>query len=356
METTQELPYLGVRYGIGFRRCNLDCPYCFAEWRSRMDQLDVPRFHAILEGIEKLPGRISLRFGIGGEAFICPPFLDKVIELSHKDGPIKTMSWSSNIQADWDKVIHPFLDAVDTSKIGMGCTLHDTVIEDIDLFFDKASRIKEAGVEVYIGYVALPGRIDHLRGYKKRADDLGIPLLLNPYAQPRNPDYPSLDERTFRYEKEEARDLAEVFGSTHVHQLTVERAPTLGMRCSAGKQYLVIHADGNVFACDRIPEPMGNILEGPIQLQDSDTTCPRRHCWCPNENQALRIVDRKYLRNGRTLRVIEPKPESTPAILRQGYNDRLGPFAYRILRSPKTAKTLLRAAVGAASKARPFRV
>lgn len=356
MKDTDDLPYLGVRYGIGFRRCNLDCPYCFAEWRSRMDQLDVPRFHAILEGIEKLPGRISLRFGIGGEAFICPPFLDKVIELSHKDGPIKTMSWSSNIQADWDRTIHPFLEAVDTSRIGMGCTLHDTVIDDIDLFFDKASWIKEAGVEVYIGYVALPGRIDLLRGYKKRADDLGIPLLLNPYAQPQSAEFPTLNERAYRYGKEEARDLEEVFGSAHVHKLTVDRAPTLGMRCSAGKQYIVIHADGNVNPCDQYHKPMGNIMRDTIRLQDSDTICPRRHCWCPNENQALRIVDRKYHRNGRTLRMVEPKPESTAKVLGQGYNDQLGPFAYRIMRSPGTAKRLLKAAGKAAKKAAPLRV
>lgn len=336
---------LGVRYGIGFRRCNLDCPYCFAEWRQKMDVLDVDRFHAILERIEALAPRISLRFGIGGEAFICPPFLDKVVELSHKDGPIRSMSWSSNIQADWDRTIAPFLDRVDTSRIGMGCTLHDTVIDDIDLFFRKAKRIQESGVEVYIGYVALPGRVELLREYKARADGLGIPLLLNPYAEAADGKR-NLDDRAHDYHPQEVEDLRELFGSDHVHKLTVEQAPTLGMRCSAGSRYIVVHPNGDVLACDRMAEPMGNLLEGEIRLLDRDIRCPFRHCWCPNENQALRIVDRKYRRTGRTLRVLEPRPGLTPEQLRAGYNDRLTNFAYRVLRSPRTAKRLLRGLQG----------
>ncbi|MHC4823884.1 MAG: radical SAM protein [Planctomycetota bacterium] len=330
----QEPPLLGIRYGIGFRRCNLDCPYCVAEWRKRRDMLDVDIFHAILDEIEKIPRSINLRFGIGGEAFICPPFLEKVIELSHKDGPIKTMSFSSNIQADWDTVIHPFLDRVDTSKLGMGATLHDKVIDDVELFFEKARRIRESGVELYIGYVALPGCMDLLREYKLRADDIGAPFLVNPYVTPEQMQGSYNKRGIGVYTKEEERELADLLGSTHVYQMTIQRSPTFGMRCSAGKDYLVIHSDGGVFACNREHQSKGNILDGPIALQEKDTICPFLHCWCPNENQALRIVDRKYLRNGRTLRVIQPKPGLTSSQLTSGYSNRFGSFAFRLLRSP----------------------
>ena len=58
--------------------------------------------------------------------------------------------------------------------------MHDLVIEDIDMFFKKVKIIKESGVLVYVTYVAAPHLISRIKEYKRRGEDIGVPLIMNP--------------------------------------------------------------------------------------------------------------------------------------------------------------------------------
>lgn len=319
--------YLGIRYFMGYYKCNLKCPYCIASYdREQKLPFDLDKFINIINKIKKLPYSVCLRIGTGGEFFTSPEILGVIRDICNEENNIFGVSFSSNIYADWEKVIKPFVESVNTSKLGMGCTLHDTVIKDVDPFFEKVKHLKESGILLYVGHVALPQRIDLIKQYKQRCQDIGVPLLLNALigkvggAEGYDPDltYPR------DYTAGELKRLKRLWGTPHGYKLLVEACSTRGMSCSAGKNYIFIDSDGNVFPCSAIKSSMGNILNGNVSFQENDTTCPVSTCWCGNENQALRIVDKYYDRT-RTLRLFYPKENMPEKTLYKGYNPSIYP-------------------------------
>ncbi|HTY13925.1 MAG TPA: SPASM domain-containing protein [Candidatus Omnitrophota bacterium] len=315
------LPYLGIRYQVRYHKCNLKCPYCIVSWDKQDNLFDNTTFTNVIEKIKDLPHRISLRIGIGGEIFTSQQLMDGIRNICNTPSNIANVSFSTNLAADWEKVIGPFFSSIDTGRIGIGCTLHDTVISDIDGFFDKVKRIKELGAELYVGYVAVPGRIDRIARYKKICDDIGVPLIMNGLvgkllgAQAADPslEYPR------DYTSNEISELKVLWDTPHSFKLLIESCRTQGMECSAGHNYVYINHNGDVFPCAHIKNSLGNILKDRIALRTEDTICPNPTCWCGNENQALRIVDRNYDRS-RTLRIFHPKKEVPYEHLYDGYN------------------------------------
>jgi len=322
----QQLPYLGIRHQIGYHRCNLNCPYCIAKWRDRKPTFDLDTFQKILGRIEKLPYRVCLQIGVGGEIFTSPEILRVVTDVCNRDSNIFGVGFATNLYASWEQSIGPFIESANTTKLGIRCTLHDTVIEDIDLFFEKVARLKQRGVMVSVGYVALPQRIGFIREYKRRCERLGVPLVMNALVGSLKGLEGVDPKRVYPrdYTAEELRELRELWDTPHSYKLLVEAARTRGMTCSAGKNYIHIDRNGDVYPCSEmkkvIRKPfMGNILRGPIRFQTDDTVCPMDVCWCGSENQALRIVDQYYNRT-RTLRIFTPKEGIPEEKLYQGYN------------------------------------
>jgi Iron-sulfur cluster-binding domain len=318
---TGPLPYLGVRYQIKYFKCNMQCPYCIADWAKQKYAFDLDRFTAIVKEIFKLPYRVCLRIGVGGEIFTSAEILQVIKSICNEDNNISGLSFSTNLQADWKTIIEPFLKATNTNKLGIGCTLHDSVIENINLFFEKVGRLKESGVTPYVGYVALPQRIRYMREYKQRCFKLGVPFIMNALigrvrgVEGANPNliYPR------DYTPQELEELKELWDTPHSYQMLVEACNTRGMTCSAGKNYVYIDSDGNVFPCNNIGSSMGNILETGIDFRSQDTICPADICWCGNENQALRIVDKLYYRT-KVLRIFYPKKDVPLSGMYEDYN------------------------------------
>lgn len=318
---TVNLPYLGIRFQIRYHKCNLACPYCIAHWKENENHFDLGRFTAIIDKIKELPYRVCLRIGIGGEIFTSREIPAAIRSICNEENNIFGVSFSSNLNADWDKVIAPFIGSVDTSRLGMGCTLHDTVIDDIDGFFEKVKRLKDSGVLLYVGYVALPGRIEFLKKYKRRCDDIGVPMLLNQLeGKLIGVESADLDLHYPRdYTLREIKELRELWGTPHSYKILLESCRTRGMACSAGKNYIYMGFDGQVRPCGPIQSSLGNILTDEISFQENDTICPMERCPCGNENQALRIVDKHYHRT-RTLRIYYPKKDISAKLLYKGYN------------------------------------
>ncbi len=317
----QEVPYLGVRYMIRYHVCNLKCPYCIARGDEKAYRFDHVRFNSMIDRLMELPYRICLRFGIGGEPYTSPDFLDGVKRICNTQNNIFGVSFSTNLVADWDRIIGPFIQSVDTSRLGMGCTLHDMVIDDVDGFFAKVGKLKKAGVLVYVGLVAIPGRLHLIRRYWEICRDLEVPLIMNGLLGRMQGEgseqYPG--EYPMSYTCEELAELRELWDSPHSYQILLESSTTRGMDCSAGRNYVYVNHDGDVFPCAQIKSSIGNLLRKDVRFQEEDTICPMQSCWCGNENQALRIIDRNYDRT-RTLRIFTPKAGLRSSDLYEGYN------------------------------------
>ncbi len=274
-----------------------------------------------MERIRALPFPLSFHLGMEGEVFTSREILDETRVMCLATKNVQSVNFISNIYADWDRVIKPFLDSIDTRRLGMGCTLHDTVIRDVDGFFDKAKRIAEAGVAVYITCVALPGSIRMMEEYKRRSEEIGVAFVPNILIGR----LPGDEEKSYPrdYTEGERRVLKDLWDTPHGYKLLVEACSPAGMPCSAGRHYIYVNHDGTVFPCSRIRRPMGNVLRDTLRLQDEDTICSSNRCWCGNQNQALRIVDERYTRT-QNIRILIPNPSLRREDLYSGYGPRIG--------------------------------
>ncbi len=320
-----------IRWQVRFTKCNLKCPYCIAEWPKRKVEFDSQKFFRCVEVLKKAEEKIVLRIGVEGEFFLSEELQQGVIELSKSDS-ILGVSFSSNLQADWS-CMNDFFERVNLKKLGMGCTLHDTVINNIEDFFEKVKRINDMGVLIYVGYVAIPNRFEKIKEYKKRLDDMGVPFILNElngeYNGKTYPDAYTQSERNF---------LKEVFFSHHYYRMLVERDSPKGKACGAGEDYFYIDHKGDIYKCgvDKYPEwtlfekvaykinrsfgkkmvekriikeKIGNLLDGFPELSLNYRICPHSVCACGNEVQAMKCVDINFYRT-RTLRIIYPRLNS----------------------------------------------
>lgn len=318
-----QLPYLSIRYEINYWKCNLNCPYCIVKSGRPADYtFNMEHFRAGLLRIKALPYRICLHFGFRGEVFTSGEILEEIRQLCNEENNLFGVSFLSNIQADWEKVIQPFLNSVNTAKLGMGCTLHDSVITDIDGFFDKVEKINASGVKMYVTYVALPDKIQKIREYKERCESIGVPLIINSLIgkysgiQGLDPEkiYPDA------YTEEEKSLLKPLWDTPHSYKLLVEACSPRGMSCAAGRNYLYIDPDGNVFPCNKMRDKfLGNIVRDEIQFMENDSICESDRCLCGNQNQALRIVDKYYTRT-RNIRIFHPRNDVQTDQLYIGYN------------------------------------
>ncbi|MCX7830701.1 MAG: hypothetical protein N2445_06550 [Acidobacteria bacterium] len=319
---------LKIRWQVRFTKCNLKCPYCIAVWTKRKVEFSPTLFFSGIDAIKKSSHKIVLRIGVEGEFFLSEDLQMGVSELSKSDN-VLGVSFSSNLQADWN-VMESFFNNTNLQKLGMGCTLHDTVIENIDDFFDKVKRINDMGVLIYVGYVAIPDRFDKIKEYKKRLDEIGVPFILNElsgeYGGKIYPESYTQDEKDF---------LKENFFSHHYYRMLVERDSPKGKACGAGEDYIYIDHKGDIYKCgvDKNPKwkisekfvskiskewgealvnkrieknKIGNIKDGIPALSSNYRVCPHSVCACGNEVQAMKCVDINFYRT-RTLRIIYPK-------------------------------------------------
>jgi MoaA/NifB/PqqE/SkfB family radical SAM enzyme len=324
------LPVLRVRWIVEFTKCSLKCPYCIVEWTKRPLDFNPVRYNKILDRLLQQPNRLVIRLGVNGEIFLSPELQEGVIRLSHHP-KVEGVSFSTNLIAS-DKHVAAMLDRADVTKLGMGCTLHDTQLTDeqIEGFFRRVKMVQERGVLIFVGYVAKPDRFEHMKRYKERLDAMGVPFISNEYnGAIEHVPYPEA------YTPAQREELREYLWADHYYDMLVERKSPRGRLCTAGHQYVYINNDGDMFACGmerNLPwtvwqklarrvskdwpaemqrrrvsrRSLGNILEKDVPLSDRPSVCPHDSCTCGIEAQAFYQVGKDYHRT-RTLRVIYPK-------------------------------------------------
>ena len=101
---------LKIRWQVRFSKCNLNCPYCIAEWTKRKVEFNPELFFKGIDVIKSLNQKVVLRIGVEGEFFLSDDLQKGVIDLSHSEN-IVGVSFSSNLQADW-KTMSNFFEKV----------------------------------------------------------------------------------------------------------------------------------------------------------------------------------------------------------------------------------------------------
>ncbi len=327
---SEPLPILSVRWQLKFTKCSLKCPYCIAEWTKRPVEFRADLFTRIIDRLLAQPYRLVIRLGVEGEIFLSPEIQEGVVRLSHHP-KVEGVSFSTNMMAS-DEKVSAFLDRADCSKLGMGCTLHDTQItpEQVEGFFRRIEMIQKRGVLLFVGYVAKPDCFEQMRRYKDRLDTMGVPFISNEYNGAfEHVPYPEA------YTPQQRQELPKFLWADHYYRMLVERENPKGKPCQAGHRYIYIGSDGKILRCGMernlpwtlaqklawrvnkdwpakmqqariLKRSLGNILTDDLTLDATPGPCPHTSCTCGNEAQAFDAVGKEYHRT-RTLRVIYPK-------------------------------------------------
>lgn len=318
--------YLAICYLSSHAACNLACPYCIGSWKPAPDAAGDAAPRAVLDRIQAIPRPVNLILAQWGEFFTSRPLMLEATRLCNAPGNLVGVSILTNLQAGWDRTIRPFVEGLDTTRLAMGCTLHDRVItvRDVDRFFEKAGRLRERGVLVYVNYI-LSGSdgIARARAHKSRCKALGVPLTLMPLFPskpgPGDPEAPDFFRGMMSWSAEDLREIEPLCDSPHTYRMYFDARTPLGMSCGAGRDYLYIDAAGDVFpCCGQRDSPLGNILREEIAFRAKDAVCSRVFCLRPYEMSALRIVDHRYIRD-RDFRLIRPREGIPAEALAAGY-------------------------------------
>ncbi len=319
-------PYLAICYLTSHAACNLSCPYCIGSWKPAPGAAGDAAPRAVLDRVQAIPRPVNLILTQWGEFFTSRPLMEETTRLCNAPGNLVGVSVLTNLQAGWDRTIRPFVEGLDTTRLAMGCTLHDRVItaRDVDRFFEKAGRLRERGVLVYVNYILSgPDGIARARAHKSRCEALGVPLTLMPLfpSKPGAGDPGSAD--FFRgmtsWSAGELREIEPLCDSPHTYRTYFDARTPLGMRCGAGRDYLYIDAAGDVYpCCGKRDSPLGNILRDEIAFREEDAVCGCVFCLRPYEMSALRIVDRRYTRD-RDFRLIHQREGLPAEVLESGY-------------------------------------
>lgn len=269
--------------------CNYRCSYCtqrFLDDRGRWAR-DVPAF---LDAFGRLPADSGVPWEVklsGGEPFLHPGFLDVVAGLRARGLFISVVTNFSR-----DALVLPFLEAAGDKLRVLSCSLHLEYVavddalaagpsgsagkpDTLAAFLGRAQaaeRALPAGASLVVTCVATRANLPLLAGLRRRFDEAGVRLKVQPEKQGRE---------VIAYEAHERAELVKLGG----HNDTGKIAPDFGAQpCWAGARYFVVDDRGEAWRCYPArryrSEHLGNIVDGSFRLSEAARPCLYRYCNC----------------------------------------------------------------------------
>ena len=272
--------------------CNFNCSYCIGRHREEMDCLtDKYPVEEIVDHFRYLQESSGKKLYIwltGGEPSIVSNFSELVRQL--------TIDMDIELQTNLcTKYIKDFAKSANPKRVGeVMASYHAETLDRNDslrkLYFKNFRLLMEQGFTVVLKTIAIPGEISQLKDKiawlrTQLSDDALIlvqPFITGDVGPREHPNsYP------YVYTEEEKRELQEV--------VQVRRAEIFdyingagwfrGMRCDAGRGFIAMDKNGDVFRCVRDmglkQNPLGNLIKRNIQLLDVPKPCRAPHCNAP---------------------------------------------------------------------------
>ena len=263
-------------------KCNYKCSYCNAPRPGKDDfiearNLGVDKWLAIWNDIYKRYGSCEIQL-TGGEPFTYHGIMDLITRLSK----IHTLEFSTNFS--WD--VEPFIRNIASDRARVGVSFHPE-FADFNLFFDKVSKLKKSGFEVWVNYVAYPRLLADMAKYKQEVESLGIRFSILPFTG-------NFEGRSYpaEYTDQERKQMLIFEEADIVNKKTIdwkldkEKNITKGKFCRMGQMYARINPDANAYRCCGDGGAgghngyLGNLIEGSFRLLDSPSLCECSQCPC----------------------------------------------------------------------------
>ncbi len=278
--------------------CNFNCPYCYIQNKKKQD----PRYAGhdpkmIVKAFNdtKLTWLIHMS---GGEPFLHPDFVNMCKELTKKH----YISINTNLSIP---NVLDFAKEIDPKRVAfIHCSLHIGERERLKLinkFIEYYHVLKKAGFNIYTTQVMFPPilhKFDETFGFFKNKKIIVRPKIFRGYYNLKH--YPKAyipAERTkllFYYNL--SRKLEEI-STLHIDPNLDDRLiygdlSFRGLKCSAGKDFVVIEYNGDVIRCHSERKKLGNIFEGKLNLHKEAKPCGAKICVCPY--YGLRYAEKNY--------------------------------------------------------------
>ncbi|HLD29536.1 MAG TPA: hypothetical protein VJC03_04280, partial [bacterium] len=213
----------------------------------------------------------------GGEPFIYPDFISLAAHLIKNF----TVEFDTNLSFDVDE----FMAKVGTERVKFATAFHPR-FADFEIYIGKLLKLKKAGYDLGVNYVAYPEQLAEMGEYRKRFEEVHISFDIMPFRGTyRGREYPE------GYTEEEKRLLRSIDPRTASRMLDVYAGgenkgkplnPHKGKKCRMGQVYVKIHPDGQAYRCCLIKEKgkKGNIIEGTFAFDEDPQVCDLDKCPC----------------------------------------------------------------------------
>jgi len=270
--------------------CNYSCTYCFSSSIKENELAGKISPEQYLDFFD-FTGKVWLFHFTGGEPFFYPQFvrLCETLTASHY------VSINSNLSSE--EVLR-FAYSVDPNRVDyIHCGVHLEQRESHEGFQELLKKIQilvDHGFALFATHVMTPSTFKQFQTISERFADIDVPLvpkaLRGIYEGKHYPTSYTLEEREkfTVFSRSAENRLKESKRRPFRNQPTVN--PLLdkyfldgfpdfsGVTCSAGKDFVRIDPDGNIYRCGK-HSLIGNIFERTLQLYDSprpcdDNTCP----------------------------------------------------------------------------------
>ncbi len=259
-------------------KCNYRCSYCnFNEPAGWLEPEST-----VYPGLDAWAGawrKIYERYGsceihcAGGEPFVYPDFMELIEKLSG----MHTLEFSTNLH--WDP--EDFIRRIMPGRARIGVSFHPEFVS-FEAFFEKVAKIKGAGFEVWVNYVAYPPIFKGMQEFKQRFEQIGVAMSLLPFkGKYEGRAYPE------GYTEQEKRYLRECAGTDSWTQKTMDFAFAKEKReiksrlCRMGQMYAKIHSNGDAFSCcAKTAKKLGNLVSGTFSLLEEPSLCEDDNCPC----------------------------------------------------------------------------
>lgn len=285
---------INVRFYTDFDVCNYSCPYCIAGQNNKRDttsRWDPTNFITIIRGLARLPQRINVRLGVGGEFFLNQTLIEGARLLSLAKN-VRSLNLITNLSFPIERYEKSFLD-FDQSKIAIVASYHPTEIKDKQGWFETALYMNKS-FDFAAVLVAYPPLIKDLPAIRDQLNSEGIEVFVQGFiGNYEGREYPAA------YSEEEKQVLREVFYSRHDYEFFV-RVKKPGL-CNAGYRSFYVDMSGLVRPCGMGSNSpvLGNLLiDTRIQLFDGPRPCMFDSCLCDTENLNTVIFEQHYIRSG----------------------------------------------------------
>src|SRR3989339_288916 len=149
--------------------CNYRCTYCYfhGTWEERSKENRYPglkRWKEIWDAIAERYGEGHVHIS-GGEPFIYPDFIELVRHLNVNF----TVEFDTNLSFNVDD----FMEKVGPERVKFATAFHPQ-FADFKVYLSKLLKLKNAGYDLGVNYVAYPEQLSGMEEYKKRLEEVHI--------------------------------------------------------------------------------------------------------------------------------------------------------------------------------------